>query len=100
MLRHLILSILLVSLLSPAILMAQTTKPNRGQLLYDNHCLECHVTEVHFREKRKVQNREELLEAIVRWVDELKLEWTADEIADVFEYLNLKYYQFPPAGPL
>lgn len=95
-----LLSVFLVSLLFSAALMAQNPEPSRGQLLYDNHCLECHIDEVHFRTERKVQNRAELLEAIDRWVDELKLEWTAEEVMDVMEYLNLKYYQFPPAGPL
>ena len=100
MIRHLVpYQSIILMLLFPAVLMAAPPKPDRGQLLYDNHCLECHITEVHFREKRQVQSLADLQVATIRWMDELKLEWTAEEVSDVAEYLNLKYYQFPTAGP-
>jgi len=100
MIRHLVpYQSIILMLLLPGVLVA-APKPDRGQLLYDNHCLECHVTEVHFREKRQVQSLADLRAETIRWMDELKLEWTAEEVSDVVEYLNLKYYQFPPAGPL
>ena len=31
---------------------AQTESPSRGQLLYGNHCVECHTTAIHWRDQR------------------------------------------------
>lgn len=73
---------------------AAAADPARGELLYENHCSECHTAGVHFREGRKARTREELHAFIVRWQSELELGWTATEIDDVGEHLNRRYYKF------
>jgi len=65
----------------------------RGQLLYENHCMVCHTSVVHVREQRKASSREEIQAWIRRWQKELALNWEPGEIDDVAEFLNQRYYQ-------
>ena len=73
---------------------AHAQDPQRGQLLYENHCRECHEDGVHFRQNRKATDSDELTAFVVQWVRELQLNWTADEVADARSYLNARFYQF------
>ena len=73
--------------------------PERGQLLYENHCLSCHASTVHVRGQRKSKSQAELRAWILRWSEELKLNWREDELADVYQYLNNRYYKFPVETP-
>jgi len=79
--------------LTVAFSFANAQDPERGQLLYQNHCQECHETGVHFREERKVTNSVELTAQIVRWTKELELDWTQEEVADVRAFLDEHFYQ-------
>ena len=56
--------------------------PPRGEMLYTNHCLSCHESIVHIREKRSAKNLE------------LDLKWSSHEVEDVVLYLNLRYYHY------
>jgi len=67
----------------------------RGRLLYENHCTSCHASTVHIREQRKSKSPAEVRAWILRWSGELKLNWRDDELADVYRYLNNRYYKFP-----
>ena len=71
----------------------------RGRLLYENHCTSCHISTLHVREQRKSKTPAEMRAWIVRWSGELKLNWSEDELADVYRYLNNRYYKFPVATP-
>lgn len=71
----------------------------RGRLLYENHCMSCHASIVHVREQRKSKSQAELRARILRWSGELKLNWHDDELADVYQYLNNRYYKFPVETP-
>ena len=66
----------------------------RGEMLYTNHCLGCHESLVHIREKRQVKNLDALRAKVIRWSQELELKWSSDEIADVMLYLNMRYYHY------
>jgi mono/diheme cytochrome c family protein len=68
----------------------------RGRLLYENHCMSCHESVLHIREKRKAANPAELRAAIGRWAAELGLAWQEAEAEDVYKYLNSRYYKFQP----
>ncbi len=70
------------------------TVPSRGELLYSNHCLMCHESIVHIREKRHARNLATLRSAILRWSQELELKWSPRDIEDVVLYLNLRYYHY------
>ena len=82
--------------LTAAQVMAQSAP--RGQLLYDNHCLECHNQQVHWREQRLVTNWESLKHWVRHWQREARLNWSDDEINDVAQHLNNLFYRFRPPG--
>jgi mono/diheme cytochrome c family protein len=73
---------------------ATGAEPERGQLLYENHCSECHTTFVHFREMRKAQSIADIRTWVERWQADLKLEWHGEEVEDVTRYLNARFYNF------
>ncbi|WP_455201988.1 hypothetical protein [Kaarinaea lacus] len=72
---------------------AENDKP-RGQLLYENHCGGCHQASVHSRISRKADSIAKIRHWVNRWQKELKLNWSENDIKDVANYLNDKYYQF------
>jgi len=72
----------------------------RGRLLYENHCTSCHTSTVHIREQRKSKAPAEVRAWIRRWSGELKLNWSEDELADVYQYLNNRFYKFPIETPV
>ena len=65
-----------------------------GQLLYENHCQGCHTSVVHVRETHSVRSMMELQVWVIHWVKALNLPWSADDVHDVIEYLNQRYYKF------
>jgi len=71
----------------------------RGRLLYENHCQACHASVVHVREHRKVESPAALRAMIQRWATERKLTWRDVELADVYDYLNNRFYKFPVETP-
>lgn len=68
---------------------------DRGRLLYENHCQACHASTVHVREARKARTPAEVRAYIARWSAHLKLVWGEEEQAEVFHYLNNRYYKLP-----
>lgn len=66
----------------------------RGNMLYENHCLQCHESKVHIREHRKVRSLLDLKKQVNRWANELDLSWQDEEIRDVSRYLNQTFYKF------
>jgi cytochrome c5 len=66
---------------------------SRGQMLYENHCQDCHTSVVHVREMRRVHSVNDLEHWVKRWAETLKLSWGKDEINDVVNYLNQQYYK-------
>lgn len=73
---------------------AQNANPERGRQLYENHCQVCHTSQVHFRAQSKVKSVGDILYQINRWRTELELNWSAEEMADVLDYLNQRFYHF------
>lgn len=67
---------------------------SRGQMLYENHCQVCHTSVVHVRETRRARSLKDLEYWVTRWSGELKLPWSAEEISDVVDFLNRRYYKF------
>ncbi|MDX2426191.1 MAG: hypothetical protein QNK15_08060 [Cycloclasticus sp.] len=68
---------------------------SRGQLLYENHCTDCHESRVYIREKRKSRSVTDIAKWVLRWSQHLNLDWNRSEINDVTEYLNQHFYQLP-----
>ena len=67
---------------------------SRGQLLYENHCIACHESNVHIRGNRKAKSIDDIRYWAARWSTHLELNWSADELTSVINYLNATYYQF------
>lgn len=67
---------------------------SRGELLYENHCTSCHASIVHIRENHNAKSMADLHGWVQRWADELKLNWSNEEIDDVAQYLAHRFYKF------
>ena len=92
--------VLLTCLASWAPAYAQApSEPSRGELLYSTHCLACHSTQIHWRDKQAAQNWVGLKVQVRRWQITTGLNWSEDDITEVATYLNAQFYQFPlPQG--
>ena len=89
--RLYILSAILCSLLMNGV-WADSPNLQRGRLLYENHCLACHESQVHIRTNQKVNTLGGVNREVVRWSEEQKLTWRATEINDVSHYLYRSFY--------
>ena len=69
--------------------------PSRGEMLYTTHCVACHSTQMHWREKRVVNDMASLKAQVQRWETNASLQWSDDDIADVARHLNETIYHFP-----
>lgn len=79
---------------------AQSAIPaSRGELLYRNHCITCHSTDVHWRERRLVTDFGSLIAQVGRWERNAGLGWSSEEILDVVQFLNTTIYRFPNEAP-
>jgi mono/diheme cytochrome c family protein len=83
---------LALSLAGPA---AAQADAERGKLLYETRCSACHASSVHKRESRKAKSFTALRAQVLRWSAEGGGAWSAEEIDDVTQYLNRRYYGFP-----
>ena len=67
----------------------------RGRLLYETHCIVCHTTQAHWREKHIVRSWTDLLYQVTRWQKNAGQDWSSEEINDVAAYLNETFYKMP-----
>jgi mono/diheme cytochrome c family protein len=74
---------------------AQAQTPSRGELLYANHCIECHSAQVHWRDGRLATDWNGLKAQVRRWQGTASLAWGEEDIAEVARYLNERIYRFP-----
>jgi len=75
---------------------------SRGELLYTTHCIACHSTQVHWRNRKVVKNWPGLQAEIDRWQKASGLGWSDTDVVEVARYLNTKHYRFvvPPVSTL
>jgi ketosteroid isomerase-like protein len=67
----------------------------RGRLLYETHCIACHTTQAHWRDKHIVRSWADLLYQVTRMQNNAGQEWSMTEIIDVAAYLNELFYKTP-----
>ena len=67
----------------------------RGEMLYENHCMQCHIQEIHWREKKRAIDKKSLIDQVDRWQRAAELAWSKQDIEEVSRYLNDKYYHYP-----
>lgn len=70
--------------------------PQRGQMLYENHCTSCHESVVHVRTRKYTKSLPELQARVLHWSVYLKLRWGKEEVEDVVNHLNRRFYKFEP----
>jgi mono/diheme cytochrome c family protein len=66
---------------------------DRGQALYENHCMECHESWAHTRDGRHVTSLDVLRKRVAAWSIHTGLGWSDDEVDDITDYLNRQFYQ-------
>lgn len=88
--------IVILSTIVLVVLPLNTWGADRGRLLYENHCLACHESTVHIREKRKVKKYSDIENYARRFSKLAGVEWSEDELLLVVSYLNRKFYKFNP----
>lgn len=86
--------VLCAAALTAAVAQAQPAA-NRGQLLYATHCVECHTTQMHWRDQRLARDMNGLRGQVRRWQGEARLQWSDEDIEAVARHLNDTIYQFP-----
>ena len=85
-------------LLAAANVQAQPAAESRGQLLYGNHCIACHTTQMHWRDKKLVTDWATLKVQVRRWQDTAQLNWSEGDIDDVARFLNDTFYKLSQGG--
>ncbi|MEO6022003.1 MAG: hypothetical protein ABIP64_02590 [Burkholderiales bacterium] len=90
---------ILVAIILPLIAFSSNAAdPGRGRALYETQCMECHDVSVHGRKNRDAKNYEDIRKWVARWNRNLGGYWGKEEIEDVTDYLNERYYSFPCTG--
>jgi cytochrome c5 len=67
----------------------------RGQLLYETHCIACHDTQIHWRDQRRVQDWAGLLAQVRAWQARALLGWSDADVESVARHLNERIYRLP-----
>lgn len=68
---------------------------SRGELLYSTHCIACHTTQMHWRDKKVATDWTSLKFQVRRWQDASSLRWSESDIQDVTRYLIESVYRDP-----
>lgn len=69
--------------------------PSRGQLLYDAHCIQCHTTQMHWRDARVARDWRTLRAQVEAWQTRIGERWTDEDIDAVARHLNATIYHYP-----
>ncbi|MFI3199470.1 MAG: hypothetical protein QX196_14240 [Methylococcaceae bacterium] len=72
-----------------------TNDTYRGAMLYENHCLQCHTQQIHWREKKSVTDWKSLITEVDRWQNISGLEWRKSDTEAVSRHLNDLFYHYP-----
>ena len=92
--------LLIITLASFLVAAPSALAQSRGELLYMTHCISCHTTEMHWRDKRAASNWQALMAQVRRWQRAALLAWSDSDILDVSCYLNESIYHFEqPSDP-
>jgi mono/diheme cytochrome c family protein len=67
---------------------------SRGELLYATHCVACHTTQMHWREKRLATDWSSLRAQVQRWQGTAMLQWNEEDVLAVTRHLNDTIYRF------
>lgn len=65
-----------------------------GKKLADDHCYQCHGTELYTRGDRRITSLQKLHAQVRRCELSLGLKWFEEDIDNVTAYLNKEFYKF------
>ena len=84
----------LVLLSLPLAAAAEDTE--RGRVLYETYCSDCHYPRVHERPRSRseIQNLSQLRDMVASRATLTNYHFSLDEKEDVVQYLNSSYYKF------
>ena len=85
----------LLCLAAAAAAAEERSPQGRGALLYTTFCVECHTTQVHWRDKRIATDLRGLRAQVRRWQDNIGQNWEQKDIDAVTNHLNRTFYKFP-----
>ncbi len=71
---------------------------SRGELLYSTHCISCHTSEMHWRDKKVATDWTSLRFQVRRWQGNAGLGWSEADIQEVTRYLNESIYRYVQAS--
>lgn len=72
----------------------------RGKLLYETHCGDCHYERVHERQRSDLKDIADLRDTVWRRSRETKRRsFSLDELEDITQYLNASHYHFASERP-
>jgi len=74
---------------------AAQAPPSRGKLLYETHCIACHNSQMHWRDKRVVRDWPGLVVQVRAWQERATLGWSEADIVEVARHLNDTIYHLP-----
>lgn len=72
----------------------------RGELLYSTYCVECHRTEMHWRDKRLATDWNSLYAQVRRWQANSGRSWEPGDTRAIARYLNATFYHFAPGDDI
>ena len=88
--RTVLPAVALLVLAAPAV----AQEEERGRLLYETHCGECHYERVHQRKNPSVKNLAELRDMVARRAPLTRHRFSLDDLEAVTQYLNRSHYRF------
>jgi hypothetical protein len=62
------------------------------------HCIACHTTQMHWRDRKLVTDWPSLKLQVRRWQAAAQLNWSEDDIDDVARFLNDTFYRLQGGG--
>ena len=65
---------------------------DRGEALYKNHCEECHEALAHTRKGSRINSMGDIRSWVASWSVHSKLGWSSEDVEDVANFLNNKFY--------
>jgi hypothetical protein len=90
-----VLRLAIPATLSVAAAAQPTAAPTRGQLLYTTHCVACHNSQMHWRDKREATDWPSLKTQVRQWQASIGLQWSEADIVAVARHLNTTIYRYP-----
>ena len=91
--RHLLPALIVA--MTGTVALAQDRVPSRGELLYTTHCVACHSTQMHWREKKLATDWPNLKAQVQRWQARASLDWNDADVTEVARFLNDTIYRYP-----